>query len=197
VATKQEIAESLTVNELREFAEQQGIDLTGYTVKADIVERVASGSTAAALSAYAFEVVPEEEQMEGSKEGTSESTTAVLTPQQQAEQGVSAADLEISQAPPGTGEPRIVKANPEAPTQAAMDAAQVEVTGPPETIVTVDGDEVALRPDQAAAIAPEPVHPGNAQEGYWSNPANADWQSDEAAVKAYEEAYAARIVPAE
>lgn len=175
MATKQEVAESLTVNELREFAEGEGIDLAGATVKSDIVDRVVAGSTAAALNAYAFE---EEEQMS--------------EPEQK-----SAADLEITQAP--TGESRIVKANPEAPTQAQLDAALVETTGPAPLTVTVDGDEVVLRPDDAARLASqqEPTHEGNAQEGYWSNPALADWQSDPDAVKANEEAYAARVVPAE
>ena len=183
MATKQEIAESLTVNDLREFAEGEGIDLAGATVKGDIVARVVAGSSAAALNAYAFE---EEEEM-----------AEVLTPQEQAEQGVSAADLEITQAP--TGESRIVKANPEAPTQAQLDAALVETSGPAPLTVTVDGDEVELRPDDAARLASqqEPKHEGNAQEGYWSNPALIDWQTNPDAVQANEEAYAARVVPAE
>lgn len=223
MATKQEIAESLTVSELREFAEQEDIDLGGATVKSDIVDRVVSGSTASALSAYAFEgeegeereqrmergeKPAEEENMVGpaaakstkagkATQGASAGTGTYLTPEQQLEQGVSPADLEIQQA--ATGESRIVKANPEVPTQSQVEAAEVEHPGPPEVLITVDGEEVELPPDEAARAASlnPAVHPGNAQEGYWSNPNQANWQTDEDAVKANEEAYAARVVPAE
>lgn len=52
MATKQEIAEGLTVDELRSLADEHGVDLSGTGNKADIVERVVSAVSKDDLEAY-------------------------------------------------------------------------------------------------------------------------------------------------
>jgi len=82
-------------------------------------------------------------------------------------------------APPeeeGDGEPegRIVKAYPEMPTQAQVDAAQTTVPAVDEPKITVgDGDPLELRPDDAARLATTIAasdHPAFTEEGNWGDP---------------------------
>jgi hypothetical protein len=49
--TKQELAESLTIAQLRELATEQSIDISGLTAKADLVDAIVAGTTAAAIEA--------------------------------------------------------------------------------------------------------------------------------------------------
>lgn len=53
MATKQEIAEGLTIAQLRELADQEGVDLAGLSTKDEIADAVASGVGKDTLSSYA------------------------------------------------------------------------------------------------------------------------------------------------
>lgn len=129
-------------------------------------------------------------------------SAAVLTPEEAQAARLSPADLEVGGGYAPAGEPRIVKANPEMPNAQQVEAATGEQSGPAAVKVTVtDGDgnetEAELYADDEARLnsafaANTSDHPSNQASGHWSNPALAQWGDDEEAVKANEEAYAAR-----
>lgn len=203
MTTKQEIAESLTVPELRSLADEHGIDLTGLSAKQDIADAVAAGATKEQLESAA-----EGDQSGASSTSSSSASTpnpapeagpgGFLSPEELQKRGLSAADLETG-TPIVGGEPIIVKSFPERQSQPEVEAATEEQPGPLVTTVTVpDGDgerEVELTPDESARItstvgvARHPIHDA---AGHGSNPNQAAWGDNEEAVAANEEAYAAR-----
>jgi hypothetical protein len=78
VATKQELAESMTVAQLKEFAANEGIDTTGLSAKDDLVERVSSSSTKEALQTEYDALYGDEP--EGDEESDSETGDSASTP---------------------------------------------------------------------------------------------------------------------
>lgn len=215
MTTKQEIAESLTVTDLRSLADEHGIDLSGLTAKAEIVDAVTAGVTKDQLEAFAGEdAAPEAEApAEQAPEATAgaQATTpnspntlpsgpgGYVSPEDLQKRGLSAADLELG-TPIVGGEPTIVKSFPERQSQPEVEAATEEQPGPLVSSVTVtDGDgstrEVELTPDESARItstvgvARHPIHDA---AGHGSNPNLNAWGDNEEAVAANEKAYAAR-----
>ena len=80
MATKQEIAESMTIAQLQDFAAEEGIDLSGLSGKQDIADAVASGSTAEALKAEREALDGDLNQDEDTEATATTSTTAGSTP---------------------------------------------------------------------------------------------------------------------
>jgi hypothetical protein len=204
VTTKQEIAESLTVPELRSLADEHGIDLTGLSAKQDIADAVAAGATKDQLESAA----------EGDQSGASStlsltSTTpnpaaqagpgGYVSPEELQKRGQSAADLEMG-VPIVGGEPIIIKSFPERQSQPEVEAATEEQPGPLVSTVTVtDGDgsqrDVELTPDESARITSTvgvARHPIHEAAGHGANPNLAAWGDNEEAVAENEKAYAAR-----
>jgi hypothetical protein len=212
VATKQEIAEGLTVDELRSLADEHQVDLSGASNKADIVERVVSAVSKDDLEAYEFG----EESAAGSSAPSGDDAIAGSTPlaDRQARStsdqspdprfaaGASAADLELSGPQLAPGESIVVKANPETPTPSQVEAAESEQAGPPAVSITVtDADKNEVAPLVAAdteariaqAVASEnPNHPAFTSQGHWSNPNFPVEMTDEEREKDSQE-YASRV----
>jgi hypothetical protein len=206
VATKQELAESMTVDQLRDFAGREGIDVSGLSTKAELVERVSNAASKEALEAEA-DALAGTEPTPGSTpsvagegpaaaERISPADTAAL-----AEAGQSPADLELRLTRPATGESRIVKSSPETPTLAQVEASETEIAGPPDVSVVVtdsDGNEqdARVRPDDAALLAQRTAsqqadHPANTSKGHWSNPVLGEMTEEEKEADA--KAYADRV----
>jgi hypothetical protein len=78
VATKQELAESMTIAELQDFAADNGIDLAGLSSKADIAERVANSASKDDLQAEADRLNPDADDQP--PDDTSASSTPGATP---------------------------------------------------------------------------------------------------------------------
>jgi hypothetical protein len=74
VATKQELAESMTISQLRALADDEGVDLSGASAKDEIVERVVAGVSKETLQEAAGETGTEGET------STSGGTTPGSTP---------------------------------------------------------------------------------------------------------------------
>jgi hypothetical protein len=205
VATKQELADSLTADQLRDLAEREGVDVTGARSKTDLVNLVSAGLPKAVLQAEVEgepaareEAVMAEEEKEGAvpQERISPADTEGL-----AKAGRSPADLELRLPQRAAGEPRVVKASPEMPSLEQIEAATSEEAGPPKVEVTVTdaaGETVSqrVRPDDAAQIAQRTAsaqaeHPAHTSAGAWSNPDLVEWTDEEKEADA--EAYKARV----
>lgn len=132
MATKLEIAESLTIAELRELAAAQDVNLAGLSTKDDIADAVAAGVAKADLEAYAS----------GGDEVADEDA--------EKERDLAKVEAEAPTAQVEGGEERIVRANPETPTLAQVEASQQTVPAPEPIAVTVDGEEVELDAGDAA-----------------------------------------------
>jgi hypothetical protein len=154
MVTKLELAESLTVAQLRELAAAQEVDLAGLSAKGDIAEAVAAGVAKADLEAF----VEDEDQPEG----------AATVADEEQETAPAAAE--------GGGETIIKRSNPETPTITQIEAAGQEVPVAEPVTVTVGDEEVALDAGDAAQ-AQQRAASKAASEGAeahkdpaWSNP---------------------------
>jgi hypothetical protein len=191
VATKIELAEAMTIAQLRVLADEHGVDLSGLTAKADIAEAIAAGVSKADL--------------EGG-ESVSEEEPAVQ--EDAAEEGAApdAAARELSGPAAIPGENIVKKVNPETPSQAQIDAASGDVPGPPVTELTItdaDGNatQYELRPDDAAlisqrAVAQQHDNPIFTGPGHGSSDAVAR-EASETEVEADQKAYEERLAAAE
>jgi hypothetical protein len=157
--TKQELAESLTIAQLRELAAEQSIDITGLTAKTDLVDAIVAGTTAAVIEAKITSLTTP------TQEGTVSDTPPEST---EAPSELSAADLELhGPVSTITGSVTYPTPLPEAPEDAEE---------PVLPVVTFDGREVLLDPDlqgrivsfiaASGAMTEHPAH----QSGDWSNP---------------------------
>jgi hypothetical protein len=171
--TKQELADSLTIAQLKKLAGDNELDLEGASQKDEIAERVAASRAVSAEALQAAADGGDSRDADADRPpGRSEAEAAAA--------GASPADLELSSPAMPPGEPIVVKSSPEMPSQAQVDAATSEVAGPPVTAVTLtdaDGGTIdrELPPDTAATLAQRvasenPEHPAFTSEGHWSNP---------------------------
>ena len=212
MATKLELAESLTIAQLRELAADQNVDLAGLSAKDDIADAVAAGVAKDDLQAYVDraggDAVAENENENDApsgddqpvREGQPVERINPLDTAAQAEAGQSPADLELRLGGAVSGDEIIVKANPETPTAQQVEDSQQAVPGPPNLSVTVSdgqGSEIdsAVTPSDAAQIQQRVVaskqdHPAFTSAGHYSNPNLGDASIEERI--ANEEAYAER-----
>jgi hypothetical protein len=177
VATKQENAEALTVDQLRAFADEKGIDLTGAANKGDIVEVIVANASAEELAS----AQPTADTTVSSDTTVSDkrlTRTAGMTEEEKVKAGLSPADLEVAGAS-GLG-PRIEKrVNSETPTQYQVDAA----TGTQQALGTskvkiedADGGvtEYEVSPDVGrqlvSSVESAQGHPSFALPGHVGNP---------------------------
>lgn len=184
---KIDTAMSLTIEQLRSIAADNGIALTGLTAKADIAQAVADGLTAAQLDAAAAALT-------GGGEAVSETETT--PPAAPAEDAPTPADKEVATPMmPASEETIQIKQNPETPTAAQIEAAITEVAVPAKVSVTVgDGDAIELPADVAAQTVQRAVSTIGpallAQEGHVSSPGSPELTDEEREADAAE--YASR-----
>jgi hypothetical protein len=181
VATKQELAESLSDEQLRSLAENAGLDVEDGS-REDYIDAIVSGRAVTVADLEAAQTDGSGGETTVSEEGKTTETTPRVAPQDAeglAKAGLSPADLELGLPKLALGEPIIQKSSPETPTLAQVEASEQEVTGVPTSevkLVTGKGEEqIALRPDDAATFAQRvgsdtAGHPAHKTEGHWSNP---------------------------
>lgn len=209
--TKQENAEALTIDQLRGFADEKGIDLTGLTHKGDIVEAIVAGASADDLATVASQSSEDTTATEDTRaanadvsdarvpEGAVPRITAGMTEEEKADAHVSPADLEVPGGVP-TGARITKKVNAEVPTLGQVEASEGTQAAPAATTVIVEDGEGNKRTHELAAddaarlsstlVAGE-AHPAHQGAGHFTNP-NLTIEMTEEEKQANEDRYAER-----
>lgn len=170
--TKQEIAEGLTVAELRAVADREGVDLSGLTAKQEIADKVATSVTKDALTADTTSTEDSETKAGGAfaaseptyQDGIDE--TAAKQPFDTGNQGQGTTEWSASvtggnanaepigegDAPPSWGDEPLVESHPLGPPNPdPQDAAALAVKAPRNELGQVSNDPESL---QKAGLSP-------------------------------------------